>query len=176
MDFEKIKQYLKDSGEPKYRADQIAEGYYTGKFKNFLEYSNLSKRLRQELSENFSYLSLKEEDLVDSKNSHKASLKLKDGYLIESVLMEYKTWKTVCVSTQVGCAMGCLFCATAKMGFKRNLTSQEIVDQVIYWQQRGDRIDRVVFMGMGEPFLNWENVFASRKSDKKLYQAQLTIR
>ncbi len=163
MDFENVKQYLKDRGEPKYRADQIADGYYSGKFKNFLEYSNLSKSLRQELSENFSFLSLIEERLEDSKNSHKVSLKLNDGFLIESVLMEYKAWTTVCLSTQVGCAMGCLFCATGKMGFKRDLTSEEIVDQVIYWQQKGDRIDRIVFMGMGEAFLNWENVYEAIK-------------
>lgn len=163
MDFEKVKQYLKDKGEPRYRADQIAEGYYSGKFKDFLEISNLSKKLRQELTENFSFLSLIEEKLEDSKSSHKVSLKLNDGLVIESVLMEYKTWRTVCLSTQVGCAMGCLFCATGKMGFKRNLTIEEMVDQVIYWQQKGDRIDRVVFMGMGEPFLNWENVYEAIK-------------
>lgn len=163
MDIEKIEKYLKDKGQPKYRFRQISENYFSGKFDGFLSMSNLPKNLRQELSKEIEYMSVLEDSLADSNSSHKAGLKLKDGALIETVLMEYRAWNTVCVSTQIGCAMDCLFCATGKMGLKRNLTKEEIVDQVIYWKQKKYKVSRVVFMGMGEPFLNWDQVYGAIK-------------
>ena len=77
--------------------------------------------------------------------------------------MDYEDWLTACVSSQVGCSLGCHFCATGKMGFKRNLTPEEIVDQILYWNQKiyPKYIGRIVFMGMGEPFLNWDNVLTA---------------
>ncbi len=114
----------------------------------------------------------------------KSLITLHDGHTIESVLMRYKDGRnSVCVSTQVGCAMGCKFCATGKLGFSRNLSIWEIVMQVLLFQQllvsgrirssssQNQRIDNVVFMGMGEPFLNYENVLSSIKvlNDQKYF-------
>ena len=158
MNVAKVSQYLLKTGQPKFRVNQVLENYYLAKFNSFEEMTNISKDLRFKLSENFSFLSVKENDMVESKNSLKAKLKLADKLDIETVLLKYKDWNTVCVSTQVGCAMGCRFCATGSMGFKRNLTTEEIVDQIIYWKQKGIDTSRIVFMGMGEPFMNWQNV------------------
>jgi len=158
MNVAKVSQYLLKAGEPRFRLNQVLENYYLAKFNSFEEMTNISKDLRLKLSDNFSFLSVKEDDTVESKNSLKAKLKLADDLQIETVLLRYREWKTVCVSTQVGCAMGCKFCATGSMGFKRNLSTEEIVDQIIYWKQKGIDISRIVFMGMGEPFMNWQNV------------------
>jgi 23S rRNA (adenine2503-C2)-methyltransferase len=164
MDIEIVKQFMASQGQAKYRIKQISENYFSGNFSSFTEMSNLPKDLRQKLSDNVDYMSVVEDELIDSARSHKAILKLNDELLIETVLMEHKSWNTVCVSTQVGCAMGCEFCATGKMGFKRNLKAQEIVDQVIYWRQGKYKVSRVVFMGMGEPFLNWDEVYKTVKT------------
>jgi len=158
MNVVKVIEYLLKIGEPKFRLNQILESYYLAKFKSFDEMTNISKDLRQKLSDNFNFLSVEEDGIVESKNSIKARLKLIDNLQIETVFLKYKEWNTVCVSTQVGCAMGCTFCATGQMGLKRNLTCEEIIDQIIYWKQKGVEVDRIVFMGMGEPFLNWLNV------------------
>lgn len=107
-------------------------------------------------------LSVKEELISGSlkDDSVKALLSLNDNLKIESVLMVYRDWITACVSVMVGCPLGCKFCATGKMGFQRNLSSREIVDQIAFWnnylQPMKKRVSRLVFMGMGEPFLNWE--------------------
>jgi len=106
------------------------------------------------------------ENISTHDKSHKVLFELQDGEKIEAVLMRFKDGrKTVCVSSQVGCTLGCKFCATGKLGFKRNLTYEEITDQVLYFQLRliaaGERVDHVVYMGMGEPFLNYENVMKS---------------
>lgn len=106
----------------------------------------------------------------------KALLLLNDGLRIESVLMKYRDWYSACVSVMVGCPLGCKFCATGKMGFKRNLTAEEIVGQIEFWndffktnntykayETDKTRVSRVVFMGMGEPFLNWEETYKSIK-------------
>lgn len=157
MDVSKISQYLASINQPKYRIGQIIENYYSGKFRNFSDMTNISKQLRQELENRFVFLSVEQDQISKGQNSIKARLILVDSFKIETVLLKYKEWNTICLSTQVGCAMGCKFCATGLMGFKRNLTSEEIVDQIIYWKQQGYQIDRIVFMGMGEPFMNWNN-------------------
>ena len=134
--------------------------------------TDLPLALRTDLDSKYSLFSVKEENILTSTDSQKALLTLGDGQKIESVLMNYHDWLTVCVSTQVGCPLKCKFCATGKMGFKRNLTSEEIVDQILYWKNalsplsrgdapKGQRGLRVVFMGMGEPFLNWDNLLSS---------------
>lgn len=123
-------------------------------------------------------------DAGDDKQSAKALFMLHDGSFVESVLISPKpgVW-SACISCQVGCAMGCKFCATGEMGFKRNLTSEEITDQVLFWKQylrkcqklkakdQAQALSNVVYMGMGEPFSNWENVAKSIKilTDKKLF-------
>ncbi len=156
--------------------------------------SDLPINLRQDLDNRFSLLSLQPQNIFHSKNSQKAILNLlRDNLLIESVLMNYADWSTACVSTQVGCPLGCVFCATGKMGLKRNLTSEEIIDQVLFWKnqtylkeshfprpvkEEGRGGFRLVFMGMGEPFLNWDNLLESLKvinQDLKIGARKISI-
>ena len=127
---------------------------------------------------------IKEQIVGDlAKGSLKAKLVLKDGLKIETVLMAYRSWLTACVSTMVGCPLNCLFCATGKMGFKRNLTAEEIIDQVNFWNEyltKPAKVSRIVYMGMGEPFLNWDEVLKSTKEitkikDLNISQAKITI-
>jgi 23S rRNA (adenine2503-C2)-methyltransferase len=165
MDLNSLKDFLKQQNLPDFRYRQIVKNYFSGRYANFDQMTDLSLSLRASLSEKFSLLSVSEEKIVGDKATQKALLKLADGQKIESVLMDYDDWLTVCVSSQVGCPLGCQFCATGKMGFIRNLTADEIVDQILYWNQKiyPEKIARVVFMGMGEPFLNWDNLLESLK-------------
>lgn len=152
--------------EPKYRLKQAKEAVFKSFIDNWNKATFLPLPLRQKLNEECP-LEIKAETLVSkSKDSVKARIILKDGLLIESVLMRHKDGRnTVCVSSQVGCPLACQFCATGKMGFKRNLETMEIVEQVIffnrYLKKGGKRVTNVTFMGMGEPFLNFENVLKS---------------
>lgn len=114
-------------------------------------------------------MTLSEEKIEASKDQSaiKALLRLGDGLKIESVLMVYQNWYTACLSVMVGCPLGCQFCATGKMGFKRDLTGEEIIDQVSFWndflKKQNKRVSHIVFMGMGEPFLNWEETLKAIK-------------
>lgn len=163
MDLTLLKNTLDSLNLPSFRYRQIVKNYYSGRYLNFDQMTDLSLDLRKKLSETFPLLSVIEKTTVGDESVQKALLELSDGQKIESVFMDYEEWLTACVSSQVGCPLGCSFCATGKMGFKRNLTPQEIVDQILYWNQKiyPKYIGRVVFMGMGEPFLNWENVLAA---------------
>ncbi len=183
MNIQKIEQILKDQKQPKFRLGQIKKAVYQDGISNFSEISTIPKELRSVL-EKERVLSFEVEKVLVSKdgNSAKALVKLNDGNKIETVLISPKTdiW-SVCISCQVGCPMNCAFCATGQTGFKRNLTAEEIVDQVLFWKgwllgtksPIGDlvprRVSNVVYMGMGEPFLNWEEVLESLKilSDPK---------
>ena len=123
----------------------------------------LTKEERKKLKEKYYISQLKPLETQKSKDVRKVTLELEDGLVIESVLMAYKgDHKTVCVSSQVGCPIGCAFCATGKMGFTRNLSVAEILSQVYYFAKE-EKISNVVFMGMGEPFLNYDNVLAAAK-------------
>ena len=163
MDLSLLQKTLEELNLPSFRYRQIVKNYYSGRYSDFSQMTDLSLDLRQKLSENLNLLSVSEDKIVGDESTKKALLKLQDGQKIESVLMDYEDWLTVCVSSQVGCSLGCSFCATGKMGFKRNLSSEEIVDQILYWNQKiyPKYVGRVVFMGMGEPFLNWDNVLAA---------------
>ena len=163
MDLSLLKKTLDSLNLPAFRYRQIVKNYYSGRFLNFDQMTDLSLPLRQKLSETLSLLSVSEENIIGNDSTQKALLKLSDGQKIESVFMDYEDWLTACVSSQVGCPLNCSFCATGKMGFKRNLTAEEIVDQILFWNQKiyPKYIGRVVFMGMGEPFLNWDNVLAT---------------
>ena len=193
MDVKAVQTYLSSLKLPQYRQKQILKHYYSGAYLSFSEMTDLPKDLRFDLEKNFSLLSLSQSKLVTDTNTQKELLTLKDNLAIESVLMNYDDWLTVCVSSQVGCPLNCAFCATGKMGFKRNLTSEEIIDQILYWNYKllslrgassdeaiskrsprpsGSRDDaryvgRIVFMGMGEPFLNWDNLLFALKSIKE---------
>lgn len=179
MNIEKIEKILAENNQPKFRLDQIKKAIYQDGISSFLEISNLPKELREILDKERGVLSFDAEKVLVSKNkdSIKAMLKLKDSKKIETVLMSARegNW-SVCISCQVGCQMNCAFCATGKGGFKRNLTAEEIVDQVLFWKQYLKKekdengISNIVYMGMGEPFLNWEEILASLKvlTDPKL--------
>jgi 23S rRNA (adenine(2503)-C(2))-methyltransferase len=142
---------------------QIREAVFAKGISDWNEATSLPEGLREKLKKSINLLSFKVVTLRASKKDlvFKALLELEDGQHIETVLMRPgKTW-SVCVSSQAGCPLGCAFCATGKMGFKRNLTSEEISDQVLFWYQfllkekLGERVSNVVFMGMGEPLLNY---------------------
>lgn len=133
------------NGQPPYRLKQIHKAWFDLNINNYDQITTLPKDLREKIK-NISWLSVKEKIILKSKldNTHKAILKLSDGHTIETVLMGREDKKvsstkneryTICVSTQVGCPMGCVFCATGSMGFKRNLTTQEIIDQYRFWQR-----------------------------------------
>ncbi|HPT65838.1 MAG TPA: 23S rRNA (adenine(2503)-C(2))-methyltransferase RlmN [Candidatus Woesebacteria bacterium] len=163
MDLSLLKKTLDSLHLPSFRYRQIVKNYYSGRFLNFNQMTDLPLPLRQKLAETLPLLSVSEKAIVNNDSTQKALLELSDGQKIESVFMDYEDWLTACVSSQVGCPLNCSFCATGKMGFKRNLTPQEIVDQILYWNQKlyPKYIGRVVFMGMGEPFLNWDNVITA---------------
>lgn len=165
MDLTSLKEFLTKNNLPDFRYRQIVKNYYSGRYLNFDQMTDLSLDLRAKLSQEFSLLSVSENKVVGDDSTQKALLKLSDGQQIESVLMDYDNWITACVSSQVGCPLGCKFCATGKMGFIRNLTVDEIIDQILYWNQKiyPAFIGRVVFMGMGEPFLNWDNLTSALK-------------
>jgi 23S rRNA (adenine2503-C2)-methyltransferase len=163
MNLTLVKEFLDSRKEPAFRFRQIQKNYFSGRYANFSGMTDLSLDLRQQLQENFSLYSVKLEKLLKDDFTQKALLSLDDGQKIETVLMDYDQWLTACVSSQVGCPLGCKFCATGKMGFIRNLTAEEIVDQILFWNQSlyPKYVGRVVFMGMGEPFLNWDNLISA---------------
>lgn len=157
-----IEGFVSHHGEARFRADQIWDGLYRRLIKSPHEL-NIPKNIRDALDSEFSFQTILPQTTVESDDqlTHKTLFSLSDNLKIETVLMQYDKRNTVCISTQVGCAMGCGFCATGQMGFFRNLTVAEIIDQVIYYQrlltQNKQNITNVVVMGMGEPFHNYEN-------------------
>ncbi|PIP53427.1 23S rRNA (adenine(2503)-C(2))-methyltransferase RlmN [Candidatus Beckwithbacteria bacterium CG23_combo_of_CG06-09_8_20_14_all_34_8] len=180
MDFNRLKLLLIENGEPQYRFSQIVSEVCSGKIDSFEQLFTIPQILRNKLSSSISLISLTKHtvNISSTKKAYKALLKLKDGNLIETVLLNPtpNLW-SVCLSCQAGCAMGCAFCATGQQGLKRNLTSEEICDQILFWKQYINqnklkiRISNVVYMGMGEPLLNQENVFESIRwlIDENLY-------
>ena len=157
---EEIEGMLKEMGEPKFRAKQIFSWLHAKKAKTFDEMTNLSKPLREKLGEKFKISNVKIlEKLVSSDGTIKYLFSLDDGNVIESVLMRYSYGNAVCVSTQVGCRMGCGFCASTLNGLERNLEAGEILSQIYEISRDIDeRISSVVLMGSGEPLDNYDNV------------------
>ena len=148
-------------GEKKFRGKQIYEWLHTKRVHKFEDMSNISSALRTKLSENYCINSInivrKLESAVD--NTVKYLYELSDGNHIESVIMEYKHGNSLCISTQVGCKMGCNFCASTIAGFKRHLTTSEMLLQVYEAEKNSGRhIDSIVLMGIGEPLDNFDNV------------------
>lgn len=155
-----LQDIVKSKGEPVFRAKQIFEWLYKGA-ESYDEMTNISKKLREVLEKEYSVKNLKiSKKFVSSiDETRRYLLQLEDGNYIESVLMKYHHGYTICVSTQVGCAMGCAFCASTKKGKKRNLTPGEIIGQYMTVQKDlGERISNIVLMGMGEPLDNFDNV------------------
>jgi 23S rRNA (adenine2503-C2)-methyltransferase len=154
-------------GEPVYRARQIWEGLYRQYWDSPEKFTDIPTSLRNRLAETLEFKVLTLITILNSSDGQtvKSLFKLPDGKSIEAVLMRYKKRNTLCISSQAGCAMGCVFCATGQMGFKRHLSSGEIVAQVMYYaKQLGDennKVTNVVLMGMGEPFHNYENTLSA---------------
>ena len=157
---DELKEEFAKMGEPAYRASQVYKWLHSG-VKSFDEMTNISKKLRERLMENY-YISNAdiEKKLISAYDDTKKYLfSFSDGEMVESVLMKYHHGYTSCISTQVGCKMGCTFCATGKSGFSRNLTASEMLAQLQAEQQDNHiRISNIVLMGMGEPLDNFENV------------------
>lgn len=166
---EEMETMVIELGQPRYRADQILYSLYYKFPKNLSEIKQLPKTFRDTLVEKgYTIGSTNEVHRIVSEDGEttKLLLGLQDQTPIESVLMQYPSKKlfghprsTICVSTQVGCAMGCVFCATGQMGFERNMKAEEIVGQVIHFakilSERGEHVTNIVFMGMGEPLANY---------------------
>ncbi len=159
-DYNELRKRLEREGMEPYRATQIFDWVYKKKATSFAVMTNLSKKLRERLSQKFK---LGFPDLVTKVRSKDGTVKFlwqyEDGETVESVLLRYSDRISACISSQVGCALGCKFCATGKSGFVRNLTSGEILAQILGMERsEGERIGNVVFMGMGEPMLNYDEV------------------
>jgi 23S rRNA (adenine2503-C2)-methyltransferase len=163
LSIDDIKALLTKWGEPTYRAKQIWQGLYQHLWISPEEFTNLPKPLREKMAEELSWTALIPDIVMKSDDAEtvKTLFRLHDEREIEAVLMRYEDRRTLCISSQSGCAMGCVFCATGQMGFMRHLTSGEIVAQVIYYARQlkdeGEQVTNVVLMGMGEPFHNYEN-------------------
>jgi 23S rRNA (adenine2503-C2)-methyltransferase len=158
---------VKSWGEPAYRSGQVWQGFYRHLYQSPDEFTNLPIPFRVKLSRNLDFTPLQPKLFLDSSDgqTRKTAFELQDGRLIEAVLMRYDKRRTLCISTQAGCAMGCVFCATGQMGFGRHLTSGEIVAQVLYYARllkaEGLAVTNIVLMGMGEPFHNYDNTMAA---------------
>lgn len=154
---------LQNMGEKKFRAGQLFHWIYVEKVKDFDDMTNLSLELREKLKDNYTmcnYKILRKQESSDG--TKKYLFDILDGNAIETVLMQYHHGKTVCVSTQVGCKMGCKFCASTGIKFIRNLTAGEIVEQILAVEQDiGENISNIVYMGIGEPLDNYDNVIKS---------------
>ena len=185
LTLEELTTLFKEWNEPVYRARQIWQGLYQHLYNSPEQFTNLPKSLRERLAEHFIFYPFNVKTYQDSADgfTRKTLFELPDRNLIEAVLMRYgdpadnpqitasptgrgaKNRRTLCISTQAGCAMGCVFCATGQMGFKRHLSSGEIVAQVMYYarmlKEENQSVTNIVLMGMGEPFHNYDNTMAA---------------
>ncbi|EKD48226.1 MAG: hypothetical protein ACD_65C00058G0006, partial [uncultured bacterium] len=162
-DYAELVSILENAGHPPFRASQVLHDVFKKGIADYSQMINLPQGLRDVLSEKVPVLSIEEKHVSITPDGSVRKILFrckKDGKKIESVLMRFRDGRrTVCVSSQVGCAVKCVFCATGKMGFKRSLSYEEIADQVLYFVlDSEEEITNVVFMGMGEPFNNYENV------------------
>ncbi|MED0649091.1 MULTISPECIES: 23S rRNA (adenine(2503)-C(2))-methyltransferase RlmN [Aeribacillus] len=168
LKYSDLKEWLEQQGEKSFRAAQIFEWLYKKRAASFDKMTNLPKSLKEALAEHFDLTTLKTIVKQTSKDgTMKFLFELHDGYSIETVLMRHNYGNSVCVTTQVGCRIGCTFCASTLGGLKRNLSAGEIVAQVIKVQQIldeiGERVSHVVIMGIGEPFDNYEEMMSFLK-------------
>ncbi len=161
LDFEELNNLVLELGEKSFRAKQIYEWLHVKLVHSFEEMSNLSKNLRDKLNEKCFLTALKPVEILTSKvdGTKKYLFELQDGNIIESVLMRYHHGNSVCISTQVGCRMGCKFCASTLDGLERNLLPSEMLDEIYSIQKDiGERVSNIVLMGSGEPLDNYDNV------------------
>ncbi len=158
--FEELKKEMEELGEKAFRAKQIYEWLHVKLADSFEEMTNLSKALREKLDSQYAILQVKmlerQESQIDGTN--KLLFRLHDGHMVESVLMKYHHGNSVCISSQVGCRMGCRFCASTIGGLERNLSASEMLGQIYQIQKiSGERVSNVVVMGTGEPMDNYDN-------------------
>jgi 23S rRNA (adenine2503-C2)-methyltransferase len=183
---EELLSWFRDKGEKEFHARQLFDWIYKHGVLNLDEMTNLSKDLRHKLANEMRFSILELLQVVESadKETYKFLWKLREGNLIESVLICSGARRTVCVSSQVGCPAKCAFCASGKEGFFRNLRPAEILEQVLrinqWLQPKGERVSHVVFMGMGEPLKNYDPVLKAVRflSDPLMYnisQRRITV-
>ena len=159
-----LEQYFEELGEKKFRAKQVYEWIWQKQAMNFADMTNLSKELRQRLGETFTLPALHiDETQYSSDGTIKSRFRTWDGHLVEGVLIPTESRNTACVSSQIGCSLSCKFCATGYIERKRNLEFDEIYDEVVLLNSQsekthGKKLSNIVFMGMGEPLLNYKNV------------------
>jgi 23S rRNA (adenine2503-C2)-methyltransferase len=171
LSFDQLQDLIQSWGEPPYRAKQIWSRLYQKRTASFGEMTELSRALREKLAQEtvIGRLMPRAEQLSTDGQTRKILFALLDGAQIEAVLMSYEHRRTTCLSTQAGCAMNCSFCATGQGGFQRNLTAGEIIEQVLYFARvlalsnPSSPISNIVFMGMGEPFANYEQFMAAAR-------------
>ncbi len=174
---------LKGLGEKAFRAKQIYDWIHVKNVISLEEMRNISKDLKAKLQENYDMSQLEIEEVQESKQdgTRKYLFRLADGFFIESVFMKYKHGNSVCVSSQVGCRMGCKFCASTLDGLERNLLAGEILEQIYAIERHTkERVSNIVIMGMGEPLDNYENVvdfirMISDESGKNISQRNITL-
>jgi 23S rRNA (adenine2503-C2)-methyltransferase len=177
LSFEEISSVFLKAGQPSFRAKQLTEWLYKKAVLDPQDMTNFSGELKNILKEMGSFSVLERVKLQESEDGEtlKFLWKLSDGALLESVLICSERRRTVCVSSQVGCPARCAFCASGKMGLKRNLTTAEIVEQVLqiqsYLLEQGESVNHIVYMGMGEPLENFDAVVKSLRilTDPKLF-------
>ena len=162
FNLDELQEELVSIGEKKYRAEQIFKWIYVEKVKEFDEMTNLSLELREKLKANYTmcnYQILRKQESSDGTKKYLFDVQDDKGNMIESVLMQYHHGYTICVSSQIGCKMGCKFCASTGIPFERSLSSGEIVEQLLAIERdTGITISNIVFMGIGEPLDNFDNV------------------
>lgn len=188
LNYEELRALLETWEEPEYRVSQIWEGLYRHLLNTSEEFTSLPKMLRQKLEETYShdksgidaqpsFITLQPIMKQESSDGEtvKTLFSISGGHTVEAVLMRYAKRRTLCISTQAGCAMGCIFCATGQMGFQRQLTCGEIIEQVLHYARQlyneNEQVTNIVLMGMGEPFHNYEAMMAAihRLNDPKAY-------
>jgi 23S rRNA (adenine2503-C2)-methyltransferase len=164
LSLQELEQFFEQMGEKKFRAKQVYEWLWTKQARSFDAMSNISKELRNQLNDQFVLPALQIDVTQHSSDGTiKSRFKTHDGHLVEGVLIPTDTRNTACVSSQIGCSLSCKFCATGYMDRKRNLEFDEIYDEVALINQQceksyGKKLSNIVFMGMGEPLLNYKNV------------------
>ena len=177
MNLQELEDFCLSIGQSKFRAKQIYNWIYLKSVHNIDDMTDLSKKFRDELKELAVVSDIKiAKKQVSSDGTVKFLLEFPDGQRVETVLMRFdnRTNLTACVSSQVGCAMGCAFCATGKRGFIRNLTPNEIVEQVMAIQmETGLKVTNIVFMGQGEPLMNLDNVLEAMKIFNETFQIMI---
>ena len=161
LSLKQLEGYLTECKQPKFRAKQIYSWLHQKLVTSFSQMTNLPKNLIAVLEEDCEITAAKALRVLESKidGTRKYLLQFADGELVESVLMKYNHGYSICISSEVGCKMGCTFCASTKAGFVRRLTTSEILEQVYFVQRdMNERIGHIVMMGIGEPLDNYDNV------------------